>query len=541
MRYLKRLCSLTAIFALLLTAVLGLFQTRSLAAELSVSASPDRLSGSGNVRVTVNVTNTSEYEMRELRVTSNSGSKSFPGLTIAPGKSESLVVDGYYVDEGKLDTKIPFIIMWIENNELKTSAVNLVVGRSYDPEPTSITATEAPPDPVPDPVQTVNPTTDVQETASTESHPPVVTDYLSISVVADKQDAEKDGTVVFAYEVMNVSNEYLTNVTLRDEPVMGKKAHPEIKGITLAPNEKRTVNYTYTMGDDAVISSPTVSFTCAAGNMTQQGPTFEVKPLLEQTEVTVDVGETTEEGTVFTITITNNGSKTLRGILIRDEKGAIVADDESVSAGKSESFEYKVNPDETRDVVFTVTASGGFSYTTEAYSVYAYVDPSLVSVDFSIEVLEHLDENGYVVLQFTANNNGSLDLKNLMITEGDIEIGSMDDLAAGGTVTASYSVNVGASKNLNFTLTAYDLNEKPWEFETAITVDSFGGATQQQTSIRTNLNVGGAISNVLSHILIVLAVIAFLSGGTLITLAILEKRSNNGNGGRYAGNNGGNI
>lgn len=533
MRYLKRLMAVPVIFIMLLALVTGLFPTDAKAiVQISVSSSPDRLQSSGYVRVEIEINNVSVNVLEDIQVTTSNGSTKFGGKTIAPGAKETIIINDFYVDESRLGGNIPFIVMWTENSKLQTRAVNLYIGKDEAPSKPDPTKDVTPTDP---PRQTAEPAAPTDSPVA-----PELFEYMSINCSADKVGVDEGGTVVFTYSLRNISNETLTNVTLRDDVIMGASPHPEVNGITLAPNESRKVEYTYTMGNASVTSMPYVSYAWATGSTTQYGPGVTVNRISNRTDVTVNMGETTAEGTKFTIDVTNDSTTPLTGLLIRDDKGAIVADGETIDPGQSASFEHIIAPDVTREVFFTVTADGGFSYTTSKYPVYAYVDPSLVDVDFSIEVVEYLNENGNVVLKFTAVNNGTLNLSKLMITEGANEIGSMDDLAAGGTVTASYSVNVGTGRrNLNFKLTAYDENDKPWNFETTMMADSFGGA-QQQTSIRTNLNVGGAISDVLSTILIILAVIAGLSGAALLTLAILEKRSNGGFGRKPARGSGGN-
>lgn len=486
----------------------GLLSPAAHAAEFTISATPNSLASSGNITVNITVTNTSDLPMESIYVTNSSGTYNMSWMVIEPGDIGHITIDPYYVDESLLGVGIPFIVSWMEGNEYKTETLYLTVNRSEAP------ATNAPSTDQPDVTQspTQNPDTEL----------------LRFNYSVDKRSAEQDAKVVFTYEITNISNQAVTGVTLSDTTIIG--SNPLINSITLLPGESRTETFVYTMGETSVTSAPVVTYDGVNGTKTINGEQITIERVTVQMDISVDMKETTADGTVFSIAVANYGNKDITRLTIQDDTGAVITQDGTIKAGNTQTFEHVIPPDVTREVYFVVSgtlATGeSYTHTTEKYNVWAYTDPALVNVDFSIDVVEHMNQSGYITLKFTANNLGSINLTGLSISEGNLGVvGSLDDLPSGGTVNASYSLHVGSSRNLNFVLTGYDEHGKPWTFETILLADSFDTVAQPTSGLRTDIDVGTAISNVLVDILTVLGVVAGISGIALIVLAILEKRA----------------
>ncbi len=488
----------------------GLLSPAAHAAEFTISATPNSLAGSGNITVNITVTNTSDLPMESIYVTNSSGTYNMSWMVIEPGDTGNITINPYHIDESLLGVGIPFIISWMEGDEYNTETLHLTVDRLEAP------VTDAPPTDQPDITQ--SPTQDPD------------TELLRFNYSVDKRSAEQDAKVVFTYEITNISNQEVTGVTLSDTTIIG--ANPLINSITLLPGESRMETFVYTMGETSVTSAPIVTYNGVNGTKTITGEQITIERVTVQMDISVDMKETNADGTVFSITVANYGNKDITSLTIQDNMGTSITQNSSVKAGDTQTFEHIIPPDVTREVYFivsgTLVTGESYTHTTEKYNVWAYIDPSLVNVDFAIDVVEHMNQSGYITLKFTANNMGSVNLTNLSVSEEALGVvGTLDDLPSGSTVTASYSLHVESSRNLNFVLTGHDEHGKPWTFETVLLADSFDTVEQPTSGLRTDIDVGTAISNVLVDILTVLGVVAGISGVALIVLAILEKRASN--------------
>ncbi len=171
-----------------------------------------------------------------------------------------------------------------------------------------------------------------------------------------------------------------------------------------------------------------------------------------------------------------------------------------------------------------------YSDKTESYAVRKYIDPSLIGINFSAAVVETLNSAGSITVNFTVENTGSLTMHDLVLRESEYgEIYRLDTFEP-GTQSINQKVNVGAPRNLTFTLEISDPSGNPYTYTAYITADHVGtaAAADDTPTIETPTDlvaeVGSSVSSALRTVLIVLAVLTVLAGIALIILSSLEKK-----------------
>ena len=250
--------------------------------------------------------------------------------------------------------------------------------------------------------------------------------------------------------------------------------------------------------------------------------------------VAVEQGVASAEGQTFTLTLTNDGNQRISKLKVTDELGNAVADAFQLAIGESKTLTYTVPTAEARNVVFYIEGVDGvgqqYSDKTESYAVRKYIDPSLIGINFSAAVVETLNSAGSITVNFTVENTGSLTMHDLVLRESEYgEIYRLDTFEP-GTQSINQKVNVGAPRNLTFTLEISDPSGNPYTYTAYITADYVGtaAATDNTPTIETPTDlvaeVGSSVSSALRTVLIVLAVLTVLAGIALIILSSLEKK-----------------
>ena len=373
------------------------------------------------------------------------------------------------------------------------------------------------------------------------------TAYLKLVRTMDKSSAQPGETVVLTYVMVNTGSLTLNNITLTDPAIAGNGAM--LTPFSLASGQSVRYEYTYTMGNESVVSNPTATFT-PAGSSTALSVTASKQTIgLINTQLTKEVvmGTPSPEGIPFTLYLTNNGNQRLSSLTVKDELGSTIASGFSLAIGETKIIEYFApNPDATRYVVFYITgadaSSNAFTDNTLSYAVHPYVDPSLLGLDLKVEVRTQLSSENIIGLTFTVTNIGSIDYTNLSLTEQLIEyelyhIEVLRPSAEG--IVFNVDVDAGSERELVFTLTAIDASGNPHTREAHVTAAYFdpNGTAPDNPPAKPDISVaedpqlGSKLDGLLTrtgetltawyNVLIVIAIIAVI---TIIALGVIEIR-----------------
>lgn len=473
-----------------------LLPSGALAAQFTSSSDPSAVPAEGgSVTLSVTIYNDGQYPMENI-VIKNNGSALFTGTTgavIAAGQSVTFQ-QTVTVPAALVGQPINFDVTWTENGEAKSGSFSVIVLNSGGSEASMLTATRT----------------------------------------ASSPQASQGETITLTYTLVNNGVTPISGVSITDKEIAGKE--PMVKDVVVQPGVPYVFTYTYTMGRSTVTSSPVITFLQADG--TTGTITVEDKTLgMVKSKISVEVqpGTPTAEGQTFKLILTNNGNQKISKIKITDELGnAVTTDAFALAIGESTSCSYTVPTDGERNVVFYINgmdATGtAYSDHTETYTVRKYIDPSLIGISFRAEVSEPLDSSGSISINFYVENSGSLEMKNLTLSEGEYgvlyQLGSVPQ----GTQTINQRMSVGTPRDLSFTLTIEDPSGNQYTYNAYITAGYVGVEPEATPTPDVEIQggglvseVGGSISSALRTVLIVLVVLTVIAGAALVMLTSLEK------------------
>lgn len=477
----------------------------ALAAQIGAVADPPVLTAAGQVTLTITVANDGAAAMESLRISSPYSGLAFDtgDASIEPGQSRAFSTT-VNLSEAAIGQALGFDLSWTENGEPKSGSASVTVSR--------------------------------QAGAS-----------LKATFAASKTQAAQGEGITLTYTLTNMGTTPISVTSVADKGVSGK---PIAENLTVEPGIPQVLTYEYTMGAATVTSTPVITYVDGAGT-TQTLALKETTLGMVMSKLSIEVsqGEASVNGVPFTILLTNNGNQKISAIQVTDELGNKVNGAEfALAVGESRQLSYTVLSDSERYVVFTVkgnSASGeAYENKTKSYVVRKYIDPALLGIDFSASVIETLNAAGSIKVRFSINNIGSLEMKNLVISEKILEQAegqdtpreslteiARQDTVAPGLFESEQTVYVGEPRELTFMVSLDDPAGNTYTYTAYITADSVGiydgaAAQEAQQEVIEGLGdrIGTGISRVLRISLIVLAVLAALAVIALAVLSQMERK-----------------
>ena len=507
---LKRIIPFVLAFAMI-------FSMGAAAASSSASAAivPVSMSVAGEGTITVNLLNENEAAedgsgtpLTDIVVFSPLYPEMYfatEGESVPAGQSKGFSCK-YFFTEEMLDTEIPLSVSWIDGDKAKSKDLTVKVQRT---KATTVTLTR----------------------------------------VASSKQASPGEEITLTYTVSNTGMTPITVTGLVDRAIGGKESILKEK-VTIEGGAKHDLQYVYKMGRNTVESVPVVTYKDEA---TGEELTAEASPItlgMISSKISVEVlqGEATANGVLFTLNLTNNGNQRISGIVITDDLGNRVNPEVfALAVGESRQLTYNVLTDSERYVVFNLsgeTASGDdYEDNTKSYVVRKYIDPSLLGIELTASVTETLNSAGSVEIKFDINNTGTMEMKDLVISEVTVEIAEdgteqpkltelyRTDTVPTGTFSTPVTLYVGQPRDLTFLVEMKDPAGNPYTYNTYITADYLGVGNveetpdAQQSAINTlGASIGDSISKALTIALIVLGVLVVVSVIAMIVLSALEKK-----------------
>lgn len=507
---LKRMIPFILAFAMIFSMGAASASSSASAAVVPVSIT---VAGDGTITVTLVNENTAAEDGSGTPLTDISiYSPMYPEMYFAT-EGESVPAGGsksfsckYLFTEEMLDADIPLAVSWIDGEKAKGKDLTVKVQRTK-------------------------------------------TSTVTLTRVASSKQASPGEEITLTYTITNTGLDSITVTSLVDRAIGGKSSILTEK-LTIEGGMKQDIPFVYTMGRNTVESAPVVTY---KDNATGEELTAEASAMtlgMVSSKISVEVlqGDATANGVTFTLNLTNNGNQRISGIVITDDLGSRVNSEAfALAVGESRQLTYNVLTDTERYVVFNIsgeTASGDdYADKTKSYVVRKYIDPSLLGIDLSASVTETLNSAGSVEVQFNINNTGTMEMKDLVISEVTTELDSSGseqqklselyraDTLPTGAFSTAVTIYVGQPKDLTFLVEMKDPAGNPYSYNAYVTAEYLGVGNveetpdAQQSAINTlGASVGESISRALTIALIVLAVLVVVSVIAMIVLSQLEKK-----------------
>ena len=427
------------------------------------------------------------------------------GVSVPAGESKGFSCS-YLFTEEMLDTDIPLSVSWIDGDNAKGKDLTIKVQRT---KATTVTLTR----------------------------------------VASSKQASPGEEITLTYTVTNTGMTPVTVTSLVDRAIGGKESILKEK-VTIEGGAKHDLQYVYKMGRNTVESAPVVTYKDEATGEEQTATASPITLGMISSKISVEVlqGEATANGVMFTLNLTNNGNQRISGIVITDDLGNRVNPEAfALAVGESRQLTYNVLTDTERYVVFNIsgeTAAGDdYEDKTKSYVVRKYIDPSLLGIQLTASVTETLNSAGSVEVKFDINNTGTMEMKDLVISEVTTEIAEdgteqqkltelyRTDTIPTGTFSVPVTLYVGQPRDLAFLVEMKDPAGNPYTYNAYVTAEYLGVGNveetpqAQQSAINTlGASVGDSISRALTVALIVLAALVVISVVAMIVLSALEKK-----------------
>ncbi len=465
--------------------------TRTSAASVSVSASPSTLTSAGQVSLTFTVKNDSEDIVSDIHISGNGINYDAGEVVLDSGESKSFHLN-LDVSESMLNKSLSFTVSYLENGENHSSTVSVTINKPKEPE---------------------------------KENP-----NLSVTRTADSSKAASGSKVKFTYTLKNTGNTKITDITVVDRDVNGRT--PIGGSFSLEAGETRVLEWSVTIGTNSINSAPVVTFRASGKQHTVSLKALTVYVVRPDINFQITKSNATPDGTTFTLIIKNDGNQAMSNLVIYDENGKRITDSFSLGIGALKKIVYTVVPTEKRNVVFTIkgkdAAGGAYEESTKEYSVYPYIDPSLLGLSLNVTPLSQLSSNGEMKVLFTLENTGSVELTNITLKEDGIEevIEEIDSLAIGRTDFEEV-LQIGEPRKLVFTLSFRDPTGQPHTYMTMLTantVNDIGGLSASAIQLTGGTFVA-PITDVLVVIFYILLAITVVTGILLVALSVAEKKN----------------
>ena len=487
--------SAATVFAVVLCLILWMPSARADEINVTITATPTELEDTGTVSFAFDIANyNADYPLLDLTITYNGTIYDVTqGQEVPPSGTLKNIVLPLTIDASQLGKPLTFTLNWTRNGEPMTQDVTYTVQRAENP-------------------------------------------IIDITRTADKQNAKPGETVTLTYVVKNATKFDMTDITLIDENISDNAI---LQLNTLRASGTYSINYSYIMGEESVISTPFATYTVNGKTKTfTSADSLPLTMVLIQLNMNVTMGTPTINGVNFTFDIENTGSQTISSIQVTDERLNLVNEETfSLEPGESHTLSFLVVPlmtEPLRNVSFKLTGVDPFGetyalQTENPYEVYPFIDDTQISVTIAAEtVTQWTAESGMVTARITIVNHSTVELTNVTVLETSIGVVKTYETLAAGETTFDQEIQLGSPKNLSFTVKGYDPTGTNRVLASCLMPVAYGTDTAVVptiTPIPDNGNMGlfNSLSNAITKILIVLGVLMVLSFVVLVVLTAMER------------------
>lgn len=293
---------------------------------------------------------------------------------------------------------------------------------------------------------------------------------MDVSASSDVRLARDGDPITVTYTLSNNTKFDMTNITLQDDGI--PQPVVQMEKTVLNAGEQMQASVTFPMGDSSLELVPKVQYTVrGVESKASAAESVTVEHVDVDLGMQVEQYPATSEGTLFRITLTNNGSHPMTNIRIVDEIGTLIADDISLNAGKDKTISCTVPSAASSGSVRYISfeASGldcvGGSIKIKspaAYEVLPFVDSDQVRLKLSVSLnssAQSDDGSNRLKLLFEIRNDSLVPISNAVITEADYFKSVVTEYASLSTGNTSFEkefVVPAGTRSLTFVLTAVD-------------------------------------------------------------------------------------
>ena len=293
---------------------------------------------------------------------------------------------------------------------------------------------------------------------------------MSISVAPDVLLAREGDMITVTYTLINDTKFDMTNITLQDSGV--PRLTVPLEKTVLTAGERMQATATFAMGDSTLELNPTAQYTVrGVESRASAAETVTVEYVNVDLRMEVEKYPATAEGTLFRITLINNGSHPMTDIRITDEIGTLIAEGIPLNVGRERTISYTVPSavasGTVRYISFVATGLDcvGGQVTVKSLSAYEllpFVEYDQVKLNLSVSLTssdQTDDGSNRLKLLFEIRNDSQVPISNAVITEGDYFKGIVNEypsLSSGLTSFEKEFVVPSGTRSLTFVLTAMD-------------------------------------------------------------------------------------
>ena len=293
---------------------------------------------------------------------------------------------------------------------------------------------------------------------------------MTISATPDVLLAREGDPVTVTYTLVNDTKFDMTNLTLQDLGI-------SLPTVTLPKNtlnagEMMEAKATVTMGGTPLELNPTAQYTVrGVESKASASETVTVEYVQVDLKISVEKYPATAEGTLFRITLINDGTHPMTDIRLVDEIGSLIADGIALEAKAEKTISCTVpsavSSGSVRYISFEATGLDCVGGTVSvkspsAYEVLPFVDSDQVRLKLSVILEDSVqtdDGSNRMNVLFEIRNDSKVPIRNAVIAEGDYFKGVVNQyefLSTGTTTFEKEFVVPAGTRSLTFVLTAMD-------------------------------------------------------------------------------------
>ena len=293
---------------------------------------------------------------------------------------------------------------------------------------------------------------------------------MGVSMEPDVLMAREGDPVTVTYTLVNDTKFDMTNLTLQDMGI--SQTSVTLPKNSLNAGEKMEAKATFTMGNSALELNPTAQYTVrGVESKSSASQTVIVEYVQVDLSMVVEKYPATAEGTLFRITLINDGTHPMTDIRLTDEIGTLIEDGIALDAKEEKTVSCTVpsavSSGSVRYISFEATGvdcvGGTFSVKSpSAYEVLPFVDSDQVRLKLSVTLedsVQNDDGSNRMKVLFEIRNDSKVPIRNAVVTEGDYfkgVVNEYDFLATGATTFEKEFVVPAGTRSLTFVLTAMD-------------------------------------------------------------------------------------
>ena len=295
-----------------------------------------------------------------------------------------------------------------------------------------------------------------------------VTPELSVSASSKSAYVRANEAFTVTYTIRNDTAFDMTGLKLYDSEASTEPI--KLPRDELSAGESITVDVSYQMGATDMAFDPRIEYIARRREMvTHAEQTLTIESVVVDLTITTEMRPATAEGTVFAVTVRNNGNRAVTDICVFDEINTQV--DEAFSLGPEEyrTLLFTVMPavssDRVRSVQFHLTAVDNLNSTIwvedeNVYEVVPFITPNSVELKlYAVLQSPYYDKDKKLTasIQFIISNNSNVKIYRASLKELTMfgEVTSYSELRHGDTYyTQIYQLD--GVKELRFRVEAYN-------------------------------------------------------------------------------------